>query len=46
MATSADPISEAKASELLQKTVREVVESLDQPPDGATDRRRGWQKLQ
>ena len=30
-------ISEAKASELLGKTVRELVESLDTPPDGETD---------
>jgi Zn-dependent peptidase ImmA (M78 family)/DNA-binding XRE family transcriptional regulator len=30
-------ISEAKASELLQKTVREVVESLDRPPEDAAD---------
>jgi len=27
-------ISESKASELLQKTVKEVVESMDKPPDG------------
>lgn len=30
-------ISESKASELLQKTVREVVESLDQPPEREAD---------
>jgi Zn-dependent peptidase ImmA (M78 family) len=30
-------ISEAKASELLRKTVREVVESLDCPPDDRPD---------
>ena len=30
-------ISEGKASELLHKTVREVVESLDRPPEEATD---------
>ena len=36
-ALAEDVISEAKASELLQKTVREIVESLDQPPDGAID---------
>src|ERR1051326_6296818 len=30
-------ISEAKASELLQKTVREVVESLDRPPEDVSD---------
>ena len=36
-ALAEDVISEAKAAELLQKTVREVVESLDQPPEEATD---------
>ncbi len=36
-ALAEDVISEAKASELLQKTVREVVESLDQPPEEAID---------
>ncbi len=30
-------ISEAKASELLGKTVRELVESLDRPPDDEAD---------
>jgi Zn-dependent peptidase ImmA (M78 family) len=34
-ALAEDVISEAKASELLQKTVREVVDSLDRPPDDA-----------
>ena len=32
-ALAEDVISEAKASELLRKTVREVVESLDRPPE-------------
>jgi len=32
-------ISESKASELLQKTVREVVESMDQPPPEENDGR-------
>jgi Zn-dependent peptidase ImmA (M78 family) len=36
-ALAEDVISEAKASELLRKTVREVVESLDQPPDRPSD---------
>jgi Zn-dependent peptidase ImmA (M78 family) len=36
-ALAEDVISEAKASELLRKTVREVVESLDHPPDSAPD---------
>jgi Zn-dependent peptidase ImmA (M78 family) len=31
-------ISESKASELLQKTVKEVVESMDEPPEGANAR--------
>ena len=35
-ALAEDVISESKASELLQKTVREVVDSLDQPPDEAS----------
>ena len=45
-ALAEDVISEAKASELLQKTAREVVESLDQSPEEATDGRWGWQELQ
>jgi hypothetical protein len=36
-ALAEDVISEAKASELLQKTVREVVDSLDRPPEDAAD---------
>ena len=36
-ALAEDVISEAKASELLQMTVREVVESLDRPPERASD---------
>jgi len=36
-ALAEDVISEAKASELLRKTVREVVESLDRPPEDAPD---------
>jgi hypothetical protein len=36
-ALAEDVISEAKASELLQKTIREVVESLDRPPEDAAD---------
>ena len=36
-ALAEDVISESKASELLQKTVREVVESLDLPPEKAAD---------
>ncbi len=30
-------ISEPKASELLGKTVRELVESLDEPPEGRVE---------
>ncbi len=36
-ALAEDVISESKASELLQKSIREVVESVDQPPDGVAD---------
>ena len=36
-ALAEDVISESKASELLQKTVREVVDSLDLPPEEAAD---------
>jgi Zn-dependent peptidase ImmA (M78 family) len=38
-ALAEDVISEAKASELLQTTVRELVESLDSPPDESGDGR-------
>jgi Zn-dependent peptidase ImmA (M78 family)/transcriptional regulator with XRE-family HTH domain len=31
-------ISESKASELLQKTIKEVVDSMDEPPEGADAR--------
>jgi Zn-dependent peptidase ImmA (M78 family) len=36
-ALAEDVISEAKASELLRKTVREVVDSLDRPPEDVPD---------
>ena len=36
-ALAEEVISEAKASELLRKTVREVVESLDRPPEDVPD---------
>ncbi len=36
-ALAEDVISEGKASELLQKTVREVVDSLDRPPERASN---------